>query len=64
MRDIQWATQSCTLSFDTVGIWPENGDGTDINSVNRNNDRALLVTGDDFGKVKLFTNPATQPKVN
>lgn len=64
LRDTQWASQSCTLSFDTVGIWPENADGTDINSVNRSNDQTLLATGDDWGKVKLLSYPASQPKVN
>lgn len=64
LRDTEWATQTCTLSFDTLGIWPENADGTDVNTVCRSNDEKLLVTGDDFGKVKLFANPAAQPKVN
>lgn len=62
--DLTWASQNCSLSFQTVGIWPENADGTDINSVCRNNDGTLLASGDDFGKVKLFLNPSIQPKVS
>lgn len=63
MRDTKWATQHCSLSFQTVGIWPENADGTDVNTVCRNSERSLIATGDDFGKVKLYSYPASQPKV-
>lgn len=62
LRDVQWFTHSCTLSFNTVGIWPEHSDGTDVNSTARSNDRTLLVSGDDVGKIKLYSYPAAQPK--
>ncbi|XP_054261593.1 echinoderm microtubule-associated protein-like 2 isoform X3 [Macrosteles quadrilineatus] len=62
MRDIQWASQNCVLSFSTVGIWPENADGTDVNACERSHDSRLLATADDFGKVKLFSYPVTQPR--
>uniref|UniRef100_A0A1B6C405 Uncharacterized protein n=2 Tax=Clastoptera arizonana TaxID=38151 RepID=A0A1B6C405_9HEMI len=62
LRDIEWASQSCTLSFNTIGIWPENADGTDVNSCERSHDSRLLATADDFGKVKLYSYPVTQPK--
>ncbi|XP_045105800.1 echinoderm microtubule-associated protein-like 2 isoform X4 [Portunus trituberculatus] len=58
MRDVEWATSSCTLSFNTLGIWPEGADGTDVNTCTRANNNSVLVTGDDFGKVKVFSNPA------
>lgn len=64
MRDIEWHTNSCTISFETIGIWPEGADGTDINVANRSLDKTLLATGDDFGKVKLYAYPASKPKVN
>ncbi|XP_031616634.1 echinoderm microtubule-associated protein-like 2 isoform X2 [Contarinia nasturtii] len=60
--DIKWATQNCSLSFQTIGVWPEHADGTDINGVCKNFEGSLMATGDDFGKVKLFLYPATQPK--
>lgn len=62
--DVKWASQNCSLSFHTIGVWPENADGTDVNTVCRNADSSLLATGDDFGRVKLFMNPAIQPKVS
>ena len=63
LRDMEWATQSCLLSFNTIGVWPETIDGTDLNCCAKSNDQKLIATGDDFGKIKLYTYPVTQPKV-
>lgn len=46
------------------GLWPDGSDGTDINAVGRTNDKSLLVTGDDFGKVHLLTYPCSQFRVS
>ncbi|KAJ3659306.1 hypothetical protein Zmor_011002 [Zophobas morio] len=62
MRDVEWATNNCTITFTTIGIWPENADGTDVNFCDRSHDEKLVATGDDFGKVKLYSYPASQPK--
>nr|XP_019556864.2 echinoderm microtubule-associated protein-like 2 isoform X1 [Aedes albopictus]XP_029731907.1 echinoderm microtubule-associated protein-like 2 isoform X1 [Aedes albopictus] len=62
VKNLEWATQSCTVSFETVGIWPENFDGTDINSVCKDGEEQFLVTADDTGKIRLFSYPASQPK--
>ncbi|KAM4624799.1 echinoderm microtubule-associated protein-like 1 isoform 2-T2 [Polymixia lowei] len=59
-RDISWATYTCTLGFQVFGLWPDGSDGTDINAVCRSNEKSLLVTGDDFGKVHLFSYPCSQ----
>lgn len=64
LRDVEWASQTCTMSFETIGIWPEGADGTDVNVANCSKDKTLIATGDDFGKVKLYTFPASQPKVS
>lgn len=63
MKDMEWATNTCTLTFTTIGIWPENADGTDVNACDRSHESTLMVTGDDFGKVRLYSYPVTQPKV-
>lgn len=39
------------------GIWPKYTDVTDINSVDANYSSSVLVSGDDFGLVKLFKFP-------
>lgn len=62
LRDVQWFTNTCPITFNTAGIWPENADGTDINSCTSSRDNKLAATGDDFGKVKLYAYPVTQPK--
>ncbi|XP_015194740.1 echinoderm microtubule-associated protein-like 1 isoform X6 [Lepisosteus oculatus] len=59
-RDIEWDTCTCTLGFHVFGLWPEGSDGTDINAVCRSHQKKLLVTGDDFGKVHLFSYPCSQ----
>ncbi|XP_042226985.1 echinoderm microtubule-associated protein-like 2 isoform X4 [Homarus americanus] len=62
MRDVEWASNTCTLTFATLGIWPEGADGTDVNTCAKANNTGLLATGDDFGKVKLFSSPACHQK--
>lgn len=52
----------CFILFQ--GIWPEGADGTDINAVCRSHDNNLLASADDFGKVHLFSNPCSQPRVS
>lgn len=64
MRDVEWATHNCTIAFTSIGIWPENADGTDVNFCDRSHNQKFLATGDDFGKVKLYSYPTCQPKVS
>lgn len=64
MRDVVWASNSCVLSFPTIGIWPDDADGTDVNACERSHSARLLATADDFGKVKLYAYPCSQPKVS
>ncbi|XP_039596876.1 echinoderm microtubule-associated protein-like 1 isoform X5 [Polypterus senegalus] len=59
-RDIEWETCTCPLGFHVFGLWPEGSDGTDINAVYRSHDKTFLSTGDDFGKVHLFSYPCSQ----
>uniref|UniRef100_A0A8C1XNN6 EMAP like 1 n=1 Tax=Cyprinus carpio TaxID=7962 RepID=A0A8C1XNN6_CYPCA len=61
-RDIEWATFTCILGFHVFGLWPDGSDGTDINAVCSSNSKKLLVTGDDFGKVHLFSFPCSQSR--
>uniref|UniRef100_A0A8C5A6E3 EMAP like 1 n=1 Tax=Gadus morhua TaxID=8049 RepID=A0A8C5A6E3_GADMO len=59
-RDITWGTSTCSLGFEVFGLWPDGSDGTDINAVCSSNEKSLLATGDDFGKVHLFSFPCSQ----
>ncbi|XP_052271096.1 echinoderm microtubule-associated protein-like 1 [Dreissena polymorpha] len=62
VRDRAWATQNCTLSFQSAGIWPIDADGTDINNCAVSHDKKLLVSADDLGKVNLYAFPSIHPK--
>jgi hypothetical protein len=35
MRDVDWFTWSLRVGFDVMGIWPDDSDGSDVNSVDR-----------------------------
>ncbi|XP_076833619.1 echinoderm microtubule-associated protein-like 1 isoform X8 [Brachyhypopomus gauderio] len=61
-RDIPWFTFTCPLGFHVFGLWPDGSDGTDINAVCRSSEKRLLATGDDFGKVHLFSFPCSQSR--
>ena len=63
MRDVQWVTQNCLMTFDTIGIWPETVDGTDLVVGARSWSGSDFVAGDDFGKLKLYNFPVVKPKV-
>jgi hypothetical protein len=53
-----WATFTGVLGDEVVGIWEKYTDKTDVNSTDANFDEQCMVTGDDFGLVKLFRFPS------
>ncbi|XP_013915817.1 PREDICTED: echinoderm microtubule-associated protein-like 5 [Thamnophis sirtalis] len=57
IKGICWASWTCVIGSEVNGIWPKYSDVTDINSVDGNYNNTVLVTGDDFGLVKLFRFP-------
>lgn len=64
LRDTEWATHTCTLAFNSVGIYPEGADGTDVNTCCRSAGGQLMAAGDDWGRVELFPYPANQAKTS
>ncbi|CAI2722614.1 unnamed protein product [Schistosoma spindalis] len=62
LRDLEWASQTCTLGWEVAGIWPSDSDGTDVNACDHSPTADILATGDDYGKVKLFKYPTIKPK--
>lgn len=60
LRDVEWASDTCTLSFNACGIWQEGADGTDVNGCSRSRGNKLLASGDDSGKVSLYSYPCNQ----
>ncbi|CAH8430699.1 unnamed protein product [Schistosoma bovis] len=62
LRDLEWASQTCTLGCEVAGIWPSDSDGTGVNGCDHSPTADILATGDDYGKVKLCKYPTNKPK--
>lgn len=54
----EWATQTCKLGWAVEGVFPEGCDGTHINGVDRCVENNLIATGDDYGLVNIYRDPA------
>jgi len=52
-----WASVTCKLGWEVAGVFPIGADGTDVNHVNANENRSMLVTGDDFGSINVYRFP-------
>ncbi|MGL4948326.1 MAG: hypothetical protein ACRC42_02985, partial [Mycoplasma sp.] len=50
------------LGWPVQGIWPECASGDDINACAIDKTKRVMVTSDDFGKVKLFRYPSVKEK--
>ena len=53
-----WSSQHCKFGWNVDGIFPKETSGDHINCVDMSQDQALIATGDDFGLVNIFRNPA------
>ncbi|XP_069464337.1 echinoderm microtubule-associated protein-like 6 isoform X1 [Ambystoma mexicanum] len=57
---ITWATWTSILGDEVLGIWPRNADKADVNCACVTHAGLNIVTGDDFGLVKLFDFPCSE----
>ncbi|KAL6102152.1 eml6 [Pungitius sinensis] len=57
---ITWATWTSILGDEVLGIWPRNADKAEVNCACVSHAGVNVVTGDDFGLVKLFDFPCTE----
>ena len=57
IQSIHWATWTGVLGSEVNGIWPKYTQVNDINATDTSFDHQTIVTGDDFGLVKLFRFP-------
>lgn len=53
-----WATNNAKFGWLVDGIFPTGTDGTHINYVDFSHDGQLIATGDDYGLVSVWRNPA------
>lgn len=58
LRTIRWATWTGVLGPEVNGIWEKYTDTNDVNAADANFPGEVVVTGDDFGLVKLFRFPS------
>ena len=61
LRDLEWNSVTCPLSFTAIGTIADDDVGSCCTS---SNSRHLIASGDATGKLKLFSYPASQPNVN
>uniref|UniRef100_H3AR31 EMAP like 6 n=1 Tax=Latimeria chalumnae TaxID=7897 RepID=H3AR31_LATCH len=60
IEKITWASWTSILGDEVIGIWPRNADKADVNCACVSHAGLNMVTGDDFGLVKLFDFPCTE----
>ncbi|KAH0620443.1 hypothetical protein JD844_020897 [Phrynosoma platyrhinos] len=57
---ITWATWTSVLGDEVIGIWSRHAEKADVNCACVSHSGISLVTGDDFGMVKLFDFPCPE----
>ena len=57
---IQWSTWTGVLGNEVQGVWPKYSQVNDVNATDADFQHDVIVTGDDFGLVKLFRFPTTR----
>ncbi|XP_033642081.1 echinoderm microtubule-associated protein-like 2 isoform X1 [Asterias rubens] len=62
VRNVAWQTQTCTLGYSVLGIWPARESGVDVNTVDRSRTGSLLATGDNLGCLSLYRYPCSSTK--
>ncbi len=55
---IEWSTWTGVLGQEVNGVWPKYTQVNDINATHASFQHDVIVTGDDFGLVKLFRFPS------
>ena len=58
LTSIHWATYTGVLGSEVNGIWGKYADTNDVNAADANFDGKVVVTGDDFGMVKVYRFPS------
>ncbi|KAI0227896.1 Echinoderm microtubule-associated protein-like 6 [Lamellibrachia satsuma] len=57
---VTWSTWTSVLGSEVTGLWPSKSKNDDVNCAHVSHGGNAIVTGDDFGLVKLFEFPCPQ----
>jgi WD40 repeat protein len=58
MKPVEFGEHSCKLGWAVQGVYPPGTDGTHVNSIASCKPLSLLATGDDYGLVSIYRDPA------
>lgn len=68
LRDQQWSTNNCSMTWGVQGVWPAHKDGTMVESVDcnlfRGADGTIVAAGDSYGRINLYRYPCTSSFAN
>jgi len=57
VKDEEWHSPTCVLSWPLQGAWPEVYDGNEINAAHRSNSKKFVAIVDRFGQIKILKYP-------
>jgi WD40 repeat protein len=60
LKDEQWASYTVKLGWWVQGIFPPAKSGNHVNGVHRSHGKDVIATGDNWGLVNLYRNPAVK----
>eukprot|EP01006_Ploeotia_vitrea_P044073 TRINITY_DN66802_c4_g1_i1.p1 TRINITY_DN66802_c4_g1~~TRINITY_DN66802_c4_g1_i1.p1 ORF type:complete len:807 (-),score=500.45 TRINITY_DN66802_c4_g1_i1:110-2446(-) len=60
LKDVEWASATCPLTWETQGVFAPDQDGTDVNVTAKCPTAPLLASGDDYGNVNLYRYPCAE----
>ncbi|KAF0683188.1 Aste57867_24752 [Aphanomyces stellatus] len=63
LKDVQWATFTSIYGWPVLGAWPVKKNSFEVVSLNRNHASTVLVTGDQYGHIRVYKYPC-QPSAN
>lgn len=59
--EIEWTGDPLVAGWDCQGLYQPGFDGTDLNDATLTSDNRLIISGDDYGTVRLHNYPAIDP---
>ena len=60
IESIKWSSWTGVLGTHVLGIWPKYSQVNDVNATDTSFDHKVIITGDDFGLVKIFRFPSVK----